>query len=107
MHHRDPIAFDISRVYAQIRGAALQLPKLNYIPQEIFVYWPCKGPSQHRESKIKRADDVFNDPSFCLPDLSDDEEVDDESQVLQNTSAGAINDTPDTTSADGASKRQA
>jgi len=50
LHRRDPIGFDISRLYAQIRGAALELAKFEYLPQEIFIYWPRKSPTQHRET---------------------------------------------------------
>ena len=51
--------------------------KFEYLPQEIFVYWPRKSPTQHRETKATRADDVSEDPSFTLPDLSDDDDEED------------------------------
>ena len=88
MHRRDPIAFHITRLYAQIRGAALQLASLNYVPQNIFVYWPRRGPSHHCEIKASRASDASIGASFALPEMSDDDEGSGKSNQLISDSLG-------------------
>jgi len=72
-HRQNPIAYDQTMLYQDIRGLGAQLAELNYSPQKIFVYWPRKGANQSRETKTTRASDFSNNAEYAIPALSDNE----------------------------------
>lgn len=85
LHRCDPVEFDLKTTYAHIRGAGLRLTSLGYHPHEIFVFWPRKAPTQHRESKAVRALDLSKDDSYNPPDLSEGEETDGSGELDDDT----------------------
>jgi hypothetical protein len=74
IHRTNPAELSREQCYSKVRSLGVQLEELNYDPRKILVFRPRNGPSQHRQHKKPRFQDLSKDPAYKLPDLSDNEE---------------------------------